>query len=71
VIVDQDDRIIAAFVAPPNDPDWPEVVQDAVQCLYAGHRSSYFTETRMSHRRGDYAAVAAGVTAGNGQSVSQ
>lgn len=72
-IVDAKDRISTILVGRPNDPEWPEVCDDATRILdevrEAGIASNSFLDKYLSHRRGDFVAVPVGVSFGGGQKV--
>ena len=72
-IVDAQDRIVSILVGRPNDPEWPVVCEDAAIILEevrkAGIASDAFPDEYLSHRRGDFVAIPAGVSFGGGQKV--
>lgn len=73
LILDKRDRIIAALVGRPDDPQWggaidaaAEVLQDVERC---GADMELFTGESRHHRRGEFLAIPAGVSFGGGQTV--
>ena len=73
LILDKEDRIIAALVGQPDDPQWRETVDAAAGVLQEveelGSSTNLFTEDSHHHRRGEFLAVPAGVSFGGGQTV--
>ncbi|KAJ6457576.1 hypothetical protein DFH09DRAFT_1254380 [Mycena vulgaris] len=71
LILDIHGRIIAILLGRPEDPDWANVVRDAVKAMNqarrAGRKSGAFRRKDTSHRRGDYAVLSTGVSFGGGQ----
>ncbi|KAJ7099021.1 hypothetical protein C8R44DRAFT_642671 [Mycena epipterygia] len=71
LIVDRHDRIIAALVGVPEDPEWPEVVAKAVEAMQQardeGLRTKAFSVGGSRHRRGVFHAITGGVSYGGGQ----
>lgn len=54
----------------PNDPSWASVAQSAFEELRSGYYCCKFPEKAKKHRRGDFAALSAGISYGGGQTVS-
>lgn len=75
VILDAEDRIVTVLAGRPKDPDWDVVVLDALKAMdevqQFGESKDNFKPPDVSHRRGDFVALAAGVSYGGGQRVSQ
>ncbi|KAH9857662.1 hypothetical protein C2E23DRAFT_719904 [Lenzites betulinus] len=67
-LLDKAGRVFAVLAgAPRDDVGWKQVNED-VQKLFDGVRSSYkFNPKNTSHRRGDYTAITAGISYGGGQ----
>lgn len=72
-ILDAEGRIVAIFVGTPEDPDWPDVIKDAVAELNRAREeainSGALTSDDGSHRRGDYFTALSGASLGGGQRV--
>ncbi|KAJ7486287.1 hypothetical protein B0H11DRAFT_1714182, partial [Mycena galericulata] len=67
-ILDADGRIIAVLLGMPEDPDWPNVVNEAMKAMARARRSARRHGWRPSaHRRGLYLALTTGVSFGGGQ----
>ncbi|KAJ6522122.1 hypothetical protein DFH09DRAFT_938563, partial [Mycena vulgaris] len=70
-ILDAHGRIIAILLGRPEDPDWDDVVRDAVKAMNrarrAGRASGAFRRKDINHRRGRYALLSTGVSFGGGQ----
>ncbi|KAJ7198693.1 hypothetical protein C8J57DRAFT_1073040 [Mycena rebaudengoi] len=72
LIVDADGFIIAILLGRPEDPDWDEVMADAVEVLRSvredGLRWGVFKEEDFDHRRGDgFLPLSFGTSLGGGQ----
>lgn len=72
LIVDSEGRIIAILLGTPEDPDWPDVIRDAVKAMARARRiarhQGAFRAGRI-HRRGRYLPLTSGVSFGGGQRV--
>ena len=72
-LVDSSDRIIVVLAGRPKDPTWDHVVAGASAAMEgvrkAGQKSGSFRDKDLSHRRGEFVALAAGVSFGGGQTV--
>src|SRR5277367_5035706 len=70
-LTDSSDRIMVVLVGRPKDPTWDEVVaaaSAAMECVQkAGQKLGSFREKDLSHRRGEFVALAAGISFGRGQ----
>ncbi|KAJ7083946.1 hypothetical protein B0H15DRAFT_784520, partial [Mycena belliarum] len=68
-IVDAEGRIVAILLGKPEDPDWDDVVAEAVKAMYRArvHARKAGMWSPSTHRRGRYMALAAGVSFGGGQ----
>ncbi|KAJ7225149.1 hypothetical protein C8J57DRAFT_1093561, partial [Mycena rebaudengoi] len=73
-ILDVHGRIIAVLVGTPEDPDWDEVIRDALKEMKRarrrGVRRGIFKAKDMRHRRGQYLPLVTGVSFGGGQQVA-
>ncbi|KAH7918686.1 hypothetical protein BV22DRAFT_993901, partial [Leucogyrophana mollusca] len=69
VIVDAEDRILAVLAGRPDDPTWDDVVEDATKALHEAGLAAKIPVKKRRHRRGEYPALAAGVSYGGGQTV--
>jgi hypothetical protein len=73
LILDMEDRIIAVLVGQPCDPLWKDVAHAATEVMQEaecqGADLDLFTEKSLSHRRGEFLALPAGVSFGGGQTV--
>ncbi|KAJ6529047.1 hypothetical protein DFH09DRAFT_935060 [Mycena vulgaris] len=71
LIVDAHGRIIVILLGRPEDPDWDDVVRDAIKAMNrarrAGLASGAFRRKDTNHRRGHYAVLSTGVSFGGGQ----
>lgn len=71
--MDKEDRIIAALVGQPNDPEWCTTVNAAAKVMQEVERlgadMDLFAEKNLHHRRGEFLAIPAGVSFGGGQTV--
>ncbi|KAJ6631937.1 hypothetical protein B0H10DRAFT_1975532 [Mycena sp. CBHHK59/15] len=71
LILDARGRIVAILIGRPEDPDWDEVVDEAVREMHRarrkGMRHRVFKSARPLHRRGRFSVLAAGVSFGGGQ----
>ncbi|KAF7970990.1 hypothetical protein HWV62_22491 [Athelia sp. TMB] len=66
-ICDSKGRVIAVCVAQPRS--WECVNRDAVAAIKAARKRLYFPKKSRRHRRGDFPALAYGVSYGGGQQV--
>ncbi|KAJ7133265.1 hypothetical protein C8R44DRAFT_611454, partial [Mycena epipterygia] len=69
-ILDRDGRIIAVLLGTPDDPDWPNVVKEALKALARARRDAKRAgawSPGAVHRRGPHLAITAGVSFGGGQ----
>lgn len=73
VILDSEDRIITVLAGRPKDVDWERVVLDALLAMDEVRQfaADNFETSNISHSQGDSIAIAAGVSYGGGQRVSQ
>lgn len=64
---------MAVLVGQLDDPNWKNVFKEALAVLLKvfqlGSSSGAFKEDDLSHRRGNFAAMAVGVSFGGGQKV--
>ncbi|KAJ7021000.1 hypothetical protein C8F04DRAFT_973343, partial [Mycena alexandri] len=71
-IVDSEGRIIAILLGTLEDPDWPDVIRDAVKAMARARRiarqQGAFRAGRI-HRRGRYLPLTSGVSFGGGQRI--
>ncbi|KAJ7076282.1 hypothetical protein B0H15DRAFT_955806 [Mycena belliarum] len=69
LIVDAEGRIVAILLGKPEDPDWDNVVVEAVKAMYRArvHVRKAGMWSPSTHRRGRYMALSAGVSFGGGQ----
>ncbi|KAJ6484285.1 hypothetical protein DFH09DRAFT_949375 [Mycena vulgaris] len=71
LILDAHGRIIAILLGRPEDPEWDDVVRDAVKVFArarrAGFRSRAFRAQDTKHRRGRYALLSTSVSFGGCQ----
>ncbi|KAF6751275.1 hypothetical protein DFP72DRAFT_991360 [Ephemerocybe angulata] len=71
VIIDKEERMVAALIDKPADDGWPAVVEEAARCLHAvrvtGNASGAFHTEDASTRRGNFLQVPVGVSFGGGQ----
>ncbi|KAJ7918273.1 hypothetical protein B0H13DRAFT_1607577, partial [Mycena leptocephala] len=71
---DDKGRIIAVLLGTPDDPEWPEVIKDAIkELLRARRRAKQYGSWNPGstfHRRGWYLPLTCGVSFGGGQIVS-
>lgn len=74
LILDDQGRIIAILLGTPEDPEWPEVIKDAVKDLARARRQARrygsWNPGSAFHRRGWYLPLTCGVSFGGGQIVS-
>lgn len=74
LILDREKHVIAVFVGAPEDPEWPEVVANAVAAMKKareeGLRTKAFAGADALHRRGRYYTITGGVSYGGGQKVA-
>ncbi|KAJ7113453.1 hypothetical protein C8R44DRAFT_536995, partial [Mycena epipterygia] len=70
-ILDRQGRIICAFIGTPEDPEWPNVVAQAVEAMKEareqGLAEGAFSAGDLNHRRGSFWSVTGGVSHGGGQ----
>lgn len=69
-IVDANDRIIAVLAGRPKGPEWDRAAEGAADAIREAGKATSFTDEQISHRRGAFPAVGAGISFGNGQTVS-
>lgn len=73
LLVDDANNIIVILAGRPDDPDWDAVVAEGVRVMEeirrAGHKGGVWKPNDMSGRRGNFVAVASGVSFGGGQRV--
>ena len=73
LILDKEERIVAALVGQPEDPQWKDIVDSAAEVMQGVERQGasmdLFTEKNLHHRRGEFLAIPAGVSFGGGQMV--
>lgn len=73
LLVDDANNIVVVLAGRPDDPDWDNVVAEGVRVMgeirRAGHKSGVWKPDDMSGRRGDFVAIASGVSFGGGQRV--
>ncbi|KAH9923230.1 uncharacterized protein B0H18DRAFT_955931 [Fomitopsis serialis] len=66
-ITDGVGRVIAVLCGAPNDPEWPDVHAGAAAAVAAARERLSLTAKDRAHRRGDFAALAMGISYGGGQ----
>ncbi|KAJ7642868.1 hypothetical protein B0H17DRAFT_960020, partial [Mycena rosella] len=73
LILDREGRIICSFIGTPEDPEWADIVAEAVAAMNkareAGLRENSFDRASRRHRRGTFFTLAGGVSHGGGQKV--
>ena len=73
LILDKKERVVAALVGRPDDPQWGNTVDAAAGVMREVERqgadADLFTEDSLHHRRGQFLAIPAGVSFGGGQTV--
>jgi hypothetical protein len=69
-IIDKIGRIIAMLCGHPDDPEWESVHVEAADAMRRSQRRIRRTKKNSKHRRGNFTALAAGVSFGGGQKVS-
>ncbi|KAJ7096926.1 hypothetical protein C8R44DRAFT_683670 [Mycena epipterygia] len=71
LILDDKGRIIAILLGMPEDPEWPNVVKEALKDLICARRTARrygaWCPGSTFHRRGDYLPLTSGVSFGGGQ----
>ncbi|KAJ7733635.1 hypothetical protein B0H16DRAFT_1328095 [Mycena metata] len=70
LIVDSEGRIIAILLGTPEDPDWEEVIRDAVKAMARARRIARQQGAFRAgsvHRRGRYLPLTSGTSFGGGQ----
>ncbi|KAJ7099163.1 hypothetical protein C8R44DRAFT_584440, partial [Mycena epipterygia] len=74
-ILDVENRIVAIFAGTPEDPEWPEVIQDAVAALTQAREdalsSGALSAADALNHRGNYLQITKGASHGGGQKVPQ
>jgi hypothetical protein len=74
LVLDVHGRIIVILIGTPEDPDWDEVIKDAIKAMKRacrhGARRGLFKTGDMRHRRGRYLPLHSGVSFGGGQQVA-
>ena len=72
-MLDKEGRIVAFLAGRPDGPDWGGVSSRASEALQRmqllGVESGAFSSDDLDHRRGNFLAVASGVSFGGGQTV--
>ncbi|KAH9917197.1 uncharacterized protein B0H18DRAFT_1123790 [Fomitopsis serialis] len=66
-ITDESGRVIAVLCGAPNDPAWTGVHRDAAAAISEARLRLSFASKDVVHRRGDFPALAVGVSYGGGQ----
>lgn len=73
LLVDNDRNVIVILAGRPDDPDWDAVVAEGVRVMEevrrAGYTKGVWKAGDTSSRRGNFVAVASGVSFGGGQRV--
>lgn len=69
-IIDKIGRIIAMLCGHPDDPEWESIHVEAADTMRRSQRRIRRTKKNSKHRRGNFTALAAGVSFGGGQKVS-
>lgn len=73
LLVDDETNIVVILAGRPDDPNWDSVIAEGVRVMEevrrAGHRGGVWKPADVSGRRGDFVAVASGVSFGGGQRV--
>lgn len=70
-LLDNASRVFAVLVGSPRDAEgWAQVNADAQQAFDAARCTYKLDPKQMSHRRGVYPAITAGISYGGGQKVS-
>ncbi|KAJ7448391.1 hypothetical protein FB451DRAFT_1411407 [Mycena latifolia] len=71
LILDREGRIICVFLGAPEDPEWPEVMAEAIKAMKKalddGLRLGAFSAGDKRHRRGSYHTLSGGYSHGGGQ----
>ena len=68
-IINKVGRIIAMLCGYPDDPDWESVHVEAADTMRRAQCRIRRTKKNSRHRRGNFTALAAGVSFGGGQKV--
>jgi hypothetical protein len=61
---------VAVLAGRPRGDDWDIVVGEAGEQIREARGQCQFTEKQAHHRRGDFPALAVGISYGGGQTVS-
>ncbi len=70
-LLDKASRVFAVLVGSPRDAEgWAQVNADAQQALDAARSAYKLDPKQVSHRRGSFPAIAAGISYGGGQKVT-
>ncbi|KAF9471426.1 hypothetical protein BDN70DRAFT_820016 [Pholiota conissans] len=67
IITDSENRIIAAFVCPPDGDDWDAVKKGAEDAILDAHKKCTFPANASSHRRGKFFVLNKRISHGGGQ----
>jgi hypothetical protein len=71
LLVDSEDRVIGILGGQPkNAKEWEKICKEAVEALENGRGLCTFLDKQLNHGRGDFPAVAVGISHGNGTQVS-
>ncbi|KAF7970728.1 hypothetical protein HWV62_23180 [Athelia sp. TMB] len=66
-ILDGLGRVFGVCAGSPSDPDWDDVHREAARLIQSTGRECRFPKGCSAHRRGDFPALATGVSFGGGQ----
>ncbi|KAJ3897712.1 hypothetical protein F5879DRAFT_813611, partial [Lentinula edodes] len=66
-VTDGQRRVLVCFVGSPNDPDYDAAIEDATQAILAVNNQTKWKKKERKHKRGDFPAVACGISYGKGQ----
>ena len=69
-IIDAKDWVITALAGRPNDSQWDDVSEGAAEDVRQAGNACSFNDEQSEHRRGQFPALATGVSFGGGQKVS-
>jgi hypothetical protein len=66
-VVDSEERVVAMCVGHPRDDDWDTVHMDGINAFKKASEQCRFSSEQTDHRRGEFPALATGVSFGGGQ----
>lgn len=70
-IIDAGERVVSALAGQPNDPQWANVSDSAADDVREAGDACVFSDEQLEHRRGEFPALAVGVSFGGGQKVGR